>query len=140
MSARIINVDLNSADPVSISAIVRLLQNDGTIVYPTETFYALGGNCYSRKVLKKIFKFKNRPVSKGLPVLVSGWEMVKNLVSQSPPLFMELAARFWPGPLTIVLNAAPYLPIELVGPKRTIGIRFPDVPWLQTLIRELGVP
>lgn len=140
MNARVVRVDVQSEDPVITSAIVRVLQRDGLIVYPTETFYGLGGNCYSRKVLKKIFKIKNRPVSKGLPVLVSDRKMIRNLVAQSPPLFQDLADRFWPGPLTFVLSAAAYLPAELVGPNRTIGIRLPDVPWLQALIRDLGVP
>jgi L-threonylcarbamoyladenylate synthase len=140
MNARVIKVDLKSADPAIIHELVRALHADGVIVYPTETFYGLGGNCLSRKVMKRIFKIKNRPVSKGLPVLVSDLEMVRSLVSKKPPIFHDLAARFWPGPLTFVLSAASYLPAELVGPRKTIGIRFPDVPWLQALIRELGVP
>lgn len=140
MRARVIRVDVKSVDPGIISPLVRVLHEDGVVVYPTETFYGLGGNGLSRKALKKIFKIKNRPVSKALPVLVSGLGMVKLLVSQEPPAFHDLAARFWPGPLTLVLDAAPYLPVELVGPKRTVGIRFPDVPWLQVFIKELGVP
>ena len=107
MNARVVRVDVQSENQVNTSAIVRVLQRDGLIVYPTETFYGLGGNCYSRKVLKKIFKIKNRPVSKGLPVLVSDRKMIRNLVAQSPPLFQDLADRFWPGPVTFVLDDLP---------------------------------
>jgi L-threonylcarbamoyladenylate synthase len=140
MKARVLKIGSPSVERETILKIVRVLQDDGVIAYPTETFYGLGGNCFSKKVLKKIFKIKNRPISKGLPVLVSDLEMAGILVSESPPIFYDLAARFWPGPLTLVLSAAAHLPAELVGPKRTIGIRFPDVPWLLALIRETGAP
>ncbi|MDH4272983.1 MAG: L-threonylcarbamoyladenylate synthase [Candidatus Aminicenantes bacterium] len=140
MKTRITKIETQSVMPKLLHDIVRVLDDDGVIAYPTETFYGLGGNCFSRKVLKKIFKIKNRPVSKGLPVLVSDLGMARILVSDLPPTFHDLAARFWPGPLTLVLSAAPHLPVELVGPKRTIGIRLPDVPWLLALIRETGVP
>jgi len=140
MNARVIKVDMKSTNPGILREVVRVLRGDGVIVYPTDTFYGLGGNCLSKEALRKIFEIKRRPGSKGLPVLVSDIEMAKGMTAELPPAFFALAARFWPGPLTFVLSAAPRLPVELVGPKRTIGIRFPDVPWLQALIRGLGVP
>jgi L-threonylcarbamoyladenylate synthase len=138
MKTRIIRIETQSVLPELLHDIVRVLQGDGVIVYPTDTFYGIGGNCYSKEALKKIFKLKKRPRSKGLPVLVSDLEIAKGMAAEIPPLFFALAAEFWPGPLTLVLKAAPHLPVELVGPKGTIGIRLPDIPWLQALIRETG--
>lgn len=140
MNTRIIKIELQSVRRKILHGIVRVLQEDGVIVYPTDTFYGIGGNCYSKEALRKIFKLKKRPSSRGLPVLVSGLEMAKGMAAEIPPVFFALAARFWPGPLTLVLKAAPHLPRELIGPKKMIGIRLPDVPWLQALIRETGVP
>ncbi|MGB7294617.1 MAG: L-threonylcarbamoyladenylate synthase [Candidatus Aminicenantales bacterium] len=140
MKTSTIKIDPRSVRPATIRDIARVLRRDGVIVYPTDTFYGLGGNCSSQKALQKIFKIKRRPGFKGLPVLVSDKEMAEALASERPPIFNALAARFWPGPLTMVLKAASHLPGDLIGPKKTIGIRLPDVPWLQALIRETGVP
>jgi len=139
MKTRVITIDTKSVGPEPISEIVKVLQGGGVIVYPTDTFYGLGANCLSQKALQKIFKIKKRPASKGLPILVSSLEMAKGMAAELPPVFYILASRFWPGPLTLVLKAASHLPQELIGPKKTIGIRLPDVPWLQALIRETGV-
>ncbi len=140
MKARILRINPDAVRPGTIQKIVRVLAKDGVIVYPTETFYGLGGNCLSQKAMRRIFEIKRRPASKGLPVLVSDIKMAKMLVSETPEIFYALTARFWPGPLTLVMKAASILPSELVGPTRTIGVRFPAVVWLQTLIRETGVP
>jgi L-threonylcarbamoyladenylate synthase len=140
MKTRIIRVDPAAIDAETICDIARVLGGDGVIVYPTDTFYGLGGNCFSRKVLQEIFEIKRRPAFKGLPVLVSDLEMAEGTAAEFPPLASALAARFWPGPLTMVLKTAPHLPPELVGPAGTIGIRWPAVAWLQRLIREAGFP
>jgi L-threonylcarbamoyladenylate synthase len=140
MKTRVIKIDTEPFGSDSIRDIARVLREDGVIVYPTDTFYGLGGNCLSQKALRKVFEIKRRPVSKGLPVLVSELKMAKRLAIELPRIFFVLANRFWPGPLTLVLKAASHLSRELVGPKKTIGIRLPDVPWLQVLIREIGVP
>ncbi len=140
METRIIKIDTTSGEPEIIHDIVRVLRKNGVIVYPTDTFYGLGANCLSEKALQRVFEIKERPSSKGLPVLVSDLEMARGTAAELPPVFFPLAARFWPGPLTLVLKAASHLPQELIGPKRTIGIRLPDVPWLQALVRQTGIP
>ncbi|MEW5900655.1 MAG: L-threonylcarbamoyladenylate synthase [Acidobacteriota bacterium] len=140
MRARIIKLNLLEVEASTIAEIVRVLGNDGVIVYPTDTLYGIGANCYSKKAVRKIFMIKRRPEGRGMPVLISDLEMVQELSAEIPPLFHTLGARIWPGPLTLVLKAAAALPAELIGPERTIGIRLPDVPWIRELIRQSGVP
>ena len=139
MKTRILKINPNAVEPAVIRDIARVLANNSVIVYPTDTFYGLGANCLSQEALQRIFEIKQRPGSKGLPVLVSDLEMARGMAAEVPPVFYTLASRFWPGPLTLVLKAASDLPAELVGPGRTIGVRLPAVPWLQALIRETGV-
>ena len=140
MRAHIIKIDAQSADPEIIREIVRVLQRDGVVVYPTDTFYGLGAHCLSKKAIQKIFRMKKRPGSKGLPVLVSDLEIAMRTAADVPPVFFGLAGRFWPGPLTLVTKAASHLPRRLVGPRQSVGIRLPDIPWLQVLIGETGIP
>lgn len=138
MKTRILKIDPNDVGAGAIRAIAGVLARDGVIAYPTETFYGLGANCLSRKALRRVFEIKQRPSSKGLPVLVSDLKMAEGLAARLPPAFYSLASRFWPGPLTLVVKAADRLPPELVGPAHAVGIRLPAVPWLQALIRESG--
>lgn len=139
MKTRILKIDPDAVKPGTIREIAQVLSRDGVIVYPTDTFYGLGANCFCQKALQRIFEIKKRPGFKGLPVLVSDLEMARGMAAELPPVFQALASRFWPGPLTLVLKAASHLPAELVGPGRTIGVRLPAVAWLQALIRETGV-
>jgi len=140
LKTRVLKIDPAAVRAGAIRETARILAANGVIVYPTETFYGLGANCFSRPALQRIFEIKKRPGSKGLPVLVSDLEMARGLAAEIPPAFQVLASRFWPGPLTVVLKAASHLPAELAGPGRTIGIRLPAVIWLQELIRTIVLP
>jgi len=140
MKTRVLKTDPQAVPAEAIREIARVLTDEKVIVYPTETFYGLGANCFLERALRKIFKIKRRPAAKGLPVLVSDLEMAKRLAAELPPSFEALTSRFWPGPLTVILKAAPFLPSALVGPARTIAVRLPAVPWLRALVRITGVP
>jgi L-threonylcarbamoyladenylate synthase len=140
MKTRVLKIDPGDVKPAVMREIAQAVAAEGVIVYPTDTFYGLGANCFSRQALRRIFEIKKRPVSRGLPVLVSDLEMATGLAAELPPVFQALASRFWPGPLTVVLKAASHLPLELAGPGRTVGIRLPAVDWLRELIRVIGLP
>lgn len=140
MKTHIITITPKKVEPSKIRTIADVLSGGGVIVYPTDTFYGLGADCYSRPAVKRIFELKKRQAIKALPVLVADVAAVRKISAKIPPLFHSLAAEFWPGPLTMVLKAADVLPAELVGPGKTIGIRLPAVRWLRALIRQAGSP
>ena len=108
--------------------------------YPTETFYALGAAAFSRNGVDRIFRLKRRDASKPLSFIVSDLDMVREVAAALPPTFTALAGEFWPGPLTLVLPAAPGLPKRLLGPERTIAVRIPPLAWLRALVGELAEP
>jgi L-threonylcarbamoyladenylate synthase len=82
---------------------VETLRNGGIICYPTETFYALGVDPWNESACEKLYRLKNRPVEKELPLIASSTEMVARFCDTSDSRFAILAEKFWPGPLTIVL-------------------------------------
>jgi len=132
-------------DPKIISqdkqeCIVRVLAKGGVIVYPTETFYGLGANCFDRKAVRKIYRLKHRTLSKPLPLVISDLEMLKQVVSEVPPVFQRLASAFWPGPLTLIMKAAPRVLKEIKGTSGSVGVRLTDHSWLRDLIRLIGFP
>jgi L-threonylcarbamoyladenylate synthase len=140
MTALTIKIDAAITGSDVVADIARTLRQGGVIVYPTDTFYGLGADCFSPPALSRIYDIKGRSLTKGLLVLVSSTDMAGQLAAEIPPAFAALSAAFWPGPLTMVLKAAPNLPDELVGPARTIGVRLPALAWLRELVRTAGFP
>lgn len=66
--------------------------------------------------------------------------MMQKIVFGIPHVFWQIADKFWPGPLTIVLKASAEFPADFLGAGASIGIRLPDLPWLRKLVRETGIP
>lgn len=123
-----------------IKIIAGILQREGIIAYPTDTFYGLGVNCFSENAIQRIYQLKGRMPSKPLSIVISNIEMMREIVLDIPPIFWQIADEFWPGPLTIVLKTSAKFPADLLGAGASIGIRLPDLPWLRKLVRETGIP
>lgn len=140
MKTRIIRIDPASVDRGTILAITAILRGGGIMAYPTETFYGLGGDCFSDEAAARIYALKIREAGNPLSLIASDLDMVTRISSGLPPVFYRLAEAFWPGPLTIVLPAAPSFPESRTGPGRTIGVRIPPVPWLRAVVCEAGFP
>ncbi|MFO7979693.1 MAG: L-threonylcarbamoyladenylate synthase [Candidatus Aminicenantes bacterium] len=140
MQTQVIKVDLERIESHKIELIKKILQKDGLMVYPTETFYGLGANCYSKKAVSRVYDLKQRDRQKPLSVIVSGMDMVEEIASERPKLFYRLSEQFWPGPLTLVLKASEEFPEYVTGPSKTIGIRWPDHKWLNALVKKTGFP
>lgn len=136
----IVKINPAHPEPDTLAVICRTLKAKGVMAYPTETFYGLGGDCFDKEVIKRIYDLKKRETAKPFPIIVSDTTMAANLSSEIPPSFTPLTNRFWPGPLTLVLKASPLFPRELVGNRRSIGMRVPGVLWLQELVRCVGFP
>ncbi len=90
-------------DPDSLNACVQAQKNAGIIIYPTETFYAMGIDPWNEKAVEKLYALKGRPEEMRLPVIAADAEMVAQYCGMGDPRFRKLARRFWPGPLTMVL-------------------------------------
>lgn len=140
MNTKVIKID-NQKYPVgALNSIVSFLKRDGVIVYPTETFYGLGVNCYSPGAVKKVFVLKQRDRAKPLSVVISDLSMLSSLVDEIPPAAEPFLELYWPGPLTLIFPANPLLPEELCGETKSIGIRLPAHAGLRDLVKKAGFP
>jgi len=126
--------------------ILSFLQAGGVIGFPTDTAYGLGADPFNESAIRRIFEIKGRPESKPILVLVDSMDMVQRLVgiSDVSGIANQLASRFWPGPLTLIL---PALGPELGNVSRlvtsgtgTIGVRWPSAPFALRLVRAFGRP
>jgi L-threonylcarbamoyladenylate synthase len=140
MRSEIIRVNPEKIEPDKIGRISTVLKSGGLIVYPTETFYGLGADCYSAAAAKRIYSLKERAAAKPLSVVVSDIDMLRDITAVIPPKLEELVSPFWPGPLTIVLTASEKVPRVLLGGGSTIGVRLPGSEWLRQLVHVAGFP
>lgn len=140
IQTRLVPLRPDSADAEEVRTVAAALRGGAVAAYPTETFYALGAAAFLKRAVERVFKLKNREAGKALSVIASDLDMVKEVCGPWPPGFVALAGEFWPGPLTLVLPAAPAVPGFLAGPGRTIAVRVPPLAWLRELVRELGEP
>src|SRR5580704_19370843 len=98
---------------LSISEAAEVIRTGGLVAFPTETVYGLGANALDPAAVQKIFEMKGRPATSPLIVHVASVEMAKTIVTEWPPLAEELARRWWPGPLTLVLPKKSLVPANI---------------------------
>lgn len=118
----------------------RLLQAGEVVAVPTETVYGLAANALNSAAVRKVFEAKGRPNNNPLIVHVASIEMARACVAEWPSRADELARKYWPGPLTLVLRKSPTVPNEVTAGGDTIAIRWPSHPFMQAVIRKCGFP
>jgi L-threonylcarbamoyladenylate synthase len=125
---------------LSIKEAAQILRGGGLVAFPTETVYGLGANALDASAVAKIYEAKGRPETSPLIVHASSIEMARALVTQWPREAEELAERWWPGPLTLVLPKAAQIPDIVTAGLATVGVRIPAHPLALQLIDAAGVP
>ncbi len=125
---------------ISLSDAAARIREGGLVAFPTETVYGLGVNALDPAAVARIFELKGRPASSPLIVHVASIEMARSLVSEWPQQAEDLAQRYWPGPLTLVLPKAPAIPDIVTAGLPTVGIRMPAHPIALQLIVAARVP
>lgn len=137
---RIVRIAPQIIELDKIKIIAEILKKEGVMAYPTDTFYGLGADCFSKNAIRRIYQLKGRKPSKPLSIVISDIEMMREVAIEIPHVFGQIADKFWPGPLTIVLKASDKFPADFLGAGASIGIRLPDLPWLRKLVGETGIP
>lgn len=118
----------------------RLIREGKLVAFPTETVYGLGANALDPAAVGRIYEAKGRPSSSPLIVHVADELMARSITRTWPSLAHMLAARFWPGPLTLVLKKASIVPDLVTGGLDSVGVRVPSHGVALALIRHAGVP
>jgi L-threonylcarbamoyladenylate synthase len=123
-----------------IETAARLLRAGRLVAFPTETVYGLGANALDPEAVARIYAVKGRPPTSPLIVHVSSVDMAQSLVTSWPDLADCLTQRFWPGPLTLVLEKQPTIPAIVTAGLATVGLRMPAHPVALALITAAGMP
>lgn len=128
----------DALSPEQRALLTRLLEEDRLIIYPTDTLYALGGRALDPRVSDAVREAKGRPPEKALPVVAADLEQAAALCDVSGRAARALARRFWPGPLTLVLEAAAGLPPGLTAGSASLAVRVPARGLTRELCRLAG--
>jgi L-threonylcarbamoyladenylate synthase len=133
-------VDAEHPSAQVMAAAAEVIRRGGLVAFPTETVYGLGADALSEQAVLGIFAAKGRPSYNPIIAHVASVEHAKTLVTAWPVLADRLAARFWPGPLTLVLPRASYVPLALTAGRDTVAVRMPAHPVALALIRAADRP
>ena len=133
-------IDPEHFEDRELAEAVDILKNGGLVAFPTETVYGLGGNAFDSTASARIYAAKGRPSDNPLIVHISSFEEIYPLVKEVPEDARRLAERFWPGPLTMILEKSAAVPKETTGGLETVAIRMPSHKVANKLIKEAGIP
>jgi L-threonylcarbamoyladenylate synthase len=109
------------------------------VVYPTETFYAIGADAFSAAALRRLFQVKGREPGRPVGLIAADTAMAFSVAREVPNVARRLAVAFWPGPLTIVMPARDEIADELAGPVG-VGVRVSPNQVARVLSAGLGKP
>ncbi len=109
----------------------KFLREGKLVAFPTETVYGLGVDLENSEAVKRLYEVKGRPSEKSLTLAIAGPDDLKTRGVLLSPVAKRLADRFWPGPLTLILQ---------LQNGETLGVRMPDHPVARKVIASSGVP
>ncbi len=128
---------MNSLQDLSISRATETLRSGGVVAFPTDTVYGVGADPFQPEAVRKLYQIKGRPIDKPIPILVGSVDDVQRVAQNLPTIFGQLAEHFWPGELTLIVEAKA-LPAEVTAGGHTVGVRMPDHPLALALLQRYG--
>lgn len=138
MNTKIIVIDEENIDKELLEEAGQIIKAGGLVAFPTETVYGLGGDALNPKSSEKIYAAKGRPSDNPLIVHIADFDDINLLVDEVTDNAKKLADKFWPGPLTMILNKSDKVPYETTGGLDTVAIRMPVHKIAAEFIRAAG--
>jgi tRNA threonylcarbamoyl adenosine modification protein (Sua5/YciO/YrdC/YwlC family) len=130
--------DVTTDSAAGVSAAVTALQSGELVVLPTDTVYGIAADAFSPLAVNLLLAAKGRGRDLPVPVLVGSWRTLDGLVDELGPLARRMVETFWPGPLTLVVRAAPSLAWDLGETRGTVAVRMPLQPVALEILTQTG--
>ena len=138
--AEVLPIQADYPEEDKIAYAVNALRRGELIAIPTDTLYALVADPINLAAVGKVFQAKSRAWDRSLPWIVESVEQVVELAQHLPSRFYLLAHRYWPGPLTLIVEAAGTVPLKVTGNTRRLAVRQPSSPIARALLARCGMP
>ena len=138
MDTKWLKIEKENIDGQLLKEAGEIIKAGGLVAFPTETVYGLGGDALNPRSARKIYEAKGRPADNPLIIHIAEFSALEKIVSHIPETARILADRFWPGPMTMILNKADCVPFETTGGLSTVAVRYPSDRIAQAFIKEAG--
>jgi L-threonylcarbamoyladenylate synthase len=135
-----VRVDPRSPRSASIAQAAEVIRNGGVVCFPTRCLYGLGADAFSAAAVERVFEIKQRPADMPLLVLINTPAQLSGLAKSIPRMAHVLMQRFWPGRLTLVLEAEANIPERLTAGTGKFGIRLAAHPVARALVEAVAHP
>lgn len=140
MATDLIGIDCAAPSPEAMDTVASAIRMGRVVAIPTDALYALAADPLSLRAVRRIYEAKGRPINRALPILVRDAFMVEDFAREISPRFRMLARRFWPGPLTIILQASARLPLLATGNTGRLAVRQAKSVVVDELIARVNGP
>ena len=131
-------IDVQEDSTAGVAAAVAALRRGDLAVLPTDTVYGLAADAFSPPAVDRLLAAKGRGRDLPVPVLVGSWRGIDGLAEHVTPTMRSLVEAFWPGPLTLIVRAAPSLAWDLGETRGTVAVRMPLHPVALAVLAETG--
>ena len=140
METELLNIEKVSPEEkaAALKKAGEIIREGGLVAFPTETVYGLGADALNAEASAKIYAAKGRPSDNPLIVHIHDVDQVYEIASEVPEAAKKVMEKFWPGPLTVILNKKSCVPDGTTGGLKTVAIRMPSHPLARDFIRESG--
>lgn len=140
MRAEIVKIDAGQPEGSLVAYVAEQIRSGQVLGMPTDTFYGLAADPFNLRAVERVYEIKSRSKHKPLSLLIESVEQAEELTRPLPDEFYALARKFWPGPLTIIVRAAPRLPLKVTANTGNVALRVPAAQIPMAVIHAAGVP
>jgi tRNA threonylcarbamoyl adenosine modification protein (Sua5/YciO/YrdC/YwlC family) len=140
LPAEILRVSAQSPSVDALRYAAEKLLHGEVVAIPTDTVYGLAADPFNLSAVEEIYRIKGRPDERALPILVNSLDQAMLLAREVPRNFLRLAEYFWPGALTLVVDASHRLPLKVTANTGRIALRWPRSEVVARLIEEFDGP
>jgi len=140
LPAELLKVSAEAPEPSAMRYAADFITRGSVVGIPTDTFYGLAADPFNLAAVEEIYRVKGRPDTRALPILVNSIEQALVLARELPPTFLKLAKRFWPGALTLLVEASNRIPLKVTANTGRVALRWPNSRVACQLIELLESP
>jgi L-threonylcarbamoyladenylate synthase len=140
LPAEILKISREKPEASVLDYAAGFIRTGEVIGIPTDTLYGLAADPFNLAAVERVFRIKGRAETKALPILIHSLDQVPILAREVPEVFRRLAEKFWPGALTVIVDASDRLPLKVTGNTGRIALRWPNCKPVCALIARVGSP
>jgi L-threonylcarbamoyladenylate synthase len=140
LSAELLRISPENPDPAAIRYAADFIRRGELVAIPTDTFYGIAADQFNLAAVEQIYRVKGRPETRALPILVNATTQALTMTRDVPYTFHKLAAKFWPGPLTILVEASTGVPLKITAHTGNVALRWPKSAIANALIDRTRGP